>query len=114
MVDNFIFPLFVVCGLFGVLILGAIVISYLSLRWFYSEVTKCPECGRRGAGEYLDSEVISSSSTIEQKNTLTLFGGNPGQRVRITEKKHEEHYRCERCGHEWTKIAREKKTDPID
>jgi hypothetical protein len=44
---------------------------------------------------------------------MSLFGGNPTQRVRITESKHQEHYRCQYCGHEWTKVASQKKTDPM-
>jgi hypothetical protein len=113
MVTNFLFPLAIVCGIFGIFILIGIFISYLSLRWFYSEIAKCPDCGRRGAGEFLDSELLESNTRVEHRNTMSLFGGNPTQRVRITETKHEEHYRCLHCGHEWTKIASQKKTEPM-
>jgi ribosomal protein L37AE/L43A len=114
MVNNFLFPLAILCGLIGILVLVGIFISYLSLRWFYSEISKCPECGRRGAGEFLGSEVVESTSSMEHRNTLSLFGGNPSQRVRISETTHEERYRCEYCGHEWTKTARQKTSEPVD
>jgi DNA-directed RNA polymerase subunit RPC12/RpoP len=114
MLDSFVFPLLLVCGVFGAFILLGIGISYVSLRWFYAEMAKCPECGRRGAGEFLDAEVVDSNSRIETKNTSMRRGGTPAQRVRITETTHNEHYRCEFCGHEWEKITHERKTDPID
>jgi hypothetical protein len=114
MLDSFVFPLLLVCGIFSVIILMGIGISYLSLRWFYAEINKCPECGRRGAGEFLDSEVVNTNARIETKNTSMRFGGSTAQRVRITETTHKERYRCENCGHEWERTTQEKKTDPID
>ena len=111
---NSLIPLVVVCGLFGSLVLMGIFISYLSLRYFYGEMSKCPECGRREAGEFIDSEVVESKTHIEHKKPALGFGDDLGKRVRITEKTHKEQYRCAHCGHEWIKMARERTTTPIE
>lgn len=113
MAADIFFPILLVCGFFGVLILFGILMSYVSLRWLHSEMTKCPECGRRGAGEFLDSEVVDSKTYIERGSATTRFFGDAGKQVRITEQTYAEHYRCEHCGHEWTRSAQEKKTTPI-
>ena len=38
-------PMMLICGFFGIMLLVGIVFSYLWLRWFNAQVTKCPECG---------------------------------------------------------------------
>jgi hypothetical protein len=106
-------PVLLVCGLFGLIILAGIGMSYVSLLWFNAQMTKCPACGRRGAGEFLDAQVVDSKSSIERRSTAFRFGGQADRRVRVTEKTYEEHFRCEHCGHEWTRTAREKNTTPI-
>ncbi len=108
-------PLFLVCGLFALILAVGIGCSYLWLVWLGKEATKCPKCGKRGAGELLESKVIDSKSYTEWERRLRILGGDADQRrlVQVTEQASEDHFECERCGHRWTRTAREKKRDAI-
>jgi len=108
------FPSSVVCGLLGIILLVGIGFSYLWLVWLGKEATKCPECGRRGAGELVKSEVIHSRVYTEWKDTRSIFARDSSRRqlIQVTEKTYEDHFECQSCGHQWTKTAQEKKRTP--
>ena len=97
--------------LFGIMILVGIVSSYLFLVWLGKEMTKCPECGKRGAGELVESKVINSRVYTEWKQARSLFNRGPSQRqpIQMTKETYEDHFKCEYCGHQWTKTGQERK-----
>ena len=108
---NYLFPVLLICGLFGIIFLVGIGFSYLWLVWLGKEATRCPECGRRGAGELVESQVINSKVHTEWRNTRSIFRRNSTGRelIRMTESTYEDHFECQYCGHQWTKTAQERK-----
>ena len=104
-------PSLMICGLFGVILLVGIGSSYLWLVWSGKEATKCPECGKRGAGELVESKVIHSKAHTEWKTRSSLFRQDV-RPVRVIEETHEDHYECQYCGHRWTKTAQWTRTTP--
>jgi hypothetical protein len=113
---DIIFPVLLVCGFFGVILLMGIVGSYFWLRWIHAQMTTCPACERKDAGEFVDSQTLESKASVEWSGEQKRFGqilGNP-QRIRVVEKTIEDHFKCQFCGHEWTTTAREKTRTPID
>ena len=109
------YPSLVICGLFGLIFLVGIGFSYLWLVWVGKEATKCPECGKRGAGELVESKEIRSRVYTEWKDTpQSIFRRDPNRRqlIQVTEKTYEDHFECEHCGCRWTKTAQERKRTP--
>jgi len=111
---SFVFPVLLLCGLFGIIILVGIGFSYLWLVWLGKEATKCPKCGERGAGELVESKVIHSRVYTEWKDTPRVFSRDPRRRrpIQVTEKTYEDHFKCKYCGHQWTTTARGKERSP--
>jgi DNA-directed RNA polymerase subunit RPC12/RpoP len=111
---NFVFPVLLLCGFFGIILLVGIGSTYLWLVWLDKEATKCPECGEKGAGELVETEVIQSRVYTEWKDAWGIFGRDPSRRqlMQVTEKTYEDHFECEYCGHQWTTTARERKQSP--
>ncbi len=109
------FPLMLVCGFFGIIILVGIVFSYLWLRWLNAQMTKCPECGRKGAGELVNTDVINAKSYTVWKDARNVLGWDASRRrrVRVTENTYEDSFRCQFCGHQWVMTAQEKKESPV-
>lgn len=105
------FPALVVCGSFGIIFLVGIVFSYLWLVWLDKEATKCPECGKRGAGELVESEMIHSRVSTEWRDTHGIFGRGASRRqlIQVTEETYEDHFECKYCGHQWTKTTQGRK-----
>ena len=99
-------PSLLVCGSLGIILLVGIGFSYLWLVWLGKETTKCPECGKRGAGELVESKVIDSKVHVEWQTPGTL-DRDSGQRqpIQVTEETYEDHFECQYCGHRWTKTA---------
>jgi predicted RNA-binding Zn-ribbon protein involved in translation (DUF1610 family) len=110
---DILFPTLLVFGFFGLIILVGIVFSYLWLRWLNAEATKCPECGRKGGGELVESKVINSSAFTQWKETRNIFGQSAHRQVRVTQKTYEDHFECKQCGHQWTQTAQERKQSPV-
>lgn len=112
--SNFVFPVLLLCGLFGIILLVGIGFSYLWLVWLDKEATKCPKCGERGGGELVESEVIHSRVYTEWRDTPRMFSRDPRRRqpIQVTEKTYEDHFKCKYCGHQWTKTAQERKRSP--
>lgn len=112
---DILFPTLLVCGFFGIIILVGIGFTYLWLLWLNAEATKCPECSRRGAGELVESQVLNSRSYTEWGDPRNLLSRTVSRRqqVRVTEKTIEDHFECKHCGHQWTKVAQEKKHNPV-
>jgi hypothetical protein len=108
------FPSLMVCGLFGVVFLVAIGFSYLGLVLLHKEMTKCPQCGRRGAGDLVEREEVASEVRTEWKDPRGRFGRDRGQRqlVQVTQKTYEEHFECQHCEHRWTRTTQETQRDP--
>jgi len=100
-----------ICGLFGVMLVVGIGFSYLWLVRLIKETTKCPECGKREAGELVESKVIDSKAHTEWKTRRDLFRQDV-RPVRVTEETCEDYYECQYCGHRWTKIAQWTRTTP--
>ncbi|MGD1994972.1 MAG: hypothetical protein PVI59_17395 [Anaerolineae bacterium] len=107
------FPSLLICGLFGVILLVGIGFSYLGLVWLHKEMTKCPECSRRGAGELVEREVVASEVNTEWKDRRGIFGRDRDRRqlVQVTEETYEEHFECQYCGHCWTRTTQETQRD---
>jgi len=112
---DFVYPLGVICGLFGVFILAQIVIAYIWLRWLNAKATTCPECGHKGAGELLDSDVIDSTEYVQWRDVRSFFGRRAGKRrrVEVSDKTYEDHFECRYCGHRWTSTTQERKESPV-
>ncbi len=108
------YPALMICGLFGLIFLVGIGFSYLWLVWWGKEATKCPECGKRGAGELVESKVTHSRVYTEWQDGWGIFGRNASKRqlIQVTEKTCEDHFECKHCGYRWTKTAHEKKHAP--
>ena len=110
---NYVYPVLLVCGLFSTILVVGIGFSYLWLVWLEKEATKCPECGKKGAGELVESDVIHSYVHTEWRDA-SIFSRDRGQRqlIQVTEKTYEDHFKCEHCGHQWVKTAQETKRTP--
>lgn len=108
-----VYPVLLMCGLLIVILLVGIGFSYLWLVWLGKQATKCPKCNKKGAGELVKSEVIHSNVRTEWKD-MGLFrrGSSQRQRIQVTEKTYEDHFKCEYCGYQWTTTAQEIKHDP--
>ena len=115
MLLDIIFPVLLLCGFFGLVLLMGIVGSYFWLRWVHAQMTTCPACGRKNGGEFVDSVTLESKSSVEWSKERKRFGqilGNP-QRIRVVEKTIEDQFKCQFCGHEWTTTAHEKTRTPV-
>ena len=108
---DILYPFLLTGGLCGVILLVTVGSSYLWLTWMNRQAAKCPECGKAGAGELVDSEMINSRTRTEQRKRLGLFRQET-KPVRVTEETYKDHFKCEHCEHEWTKTARWTKTSP--
>ena len=75
-----VYPVLMMCGLLIIIILVGVGFSYLFLVWWGKELTKCPKCGKRGAGELVESELIDSRVRTEWRNVRSRFGVDPSQR----------------------------------
>jgi transcription elongation factor Elf1 len=108
------YPFLMMCGFSGLMLLVGIGSSYLWLVWWGKEATKCPECGKRGAGELVESKVTRSRVYTEWRDRWGIFGRDASKRqlIQVTEKTYEDHFKCEHCGYRWTKTAHEKKHTP--
>ncbi len=107
---DILFPSLIVCGIFAIMLAVAIGCSYLWLLQLNKRATKCPKCGKPGAGELLDSEVIDSKSHMDWKTRSGTFReSNP---IRVTEEIYKDHFECRYCGHRWMKTAQWTKTVP--
>ena len=116
MLANIVFPVLLLCGFFLLILLMGIAGSYVWLRWIHAQMTKCPACGRKDAGELVDSVTVASKTSTEWSKERKGFGqilGQP-QRLRVVEKEVEDRFTCGFCGHEWTATSHEKTHTPID
>ncbi|MDX1522869.1 MAG: hypothetical protein R3264_14675 [Anaerolineae bacterium] len=100
--DTILFPGLLVCGFLGIMFLVALGSSFLWLRYVDGRYRRCPECGRKGAGYVVETELVDSRSHIDFKGR---------SRTRVTVETHNDHYQCEHCQHMWT--AKFQKTDRI-
>ena len=82
---NYVYPVLLACGLFSIILVVGIGFSYLWLVWVGKEATKCPDCGERGAGELVESEMIYLKVHTEWKDA-SMFSRGSSQRQRIAEK----------------------------
>lgn len=92
------YPALLICAFFGVIILVGVGFSYWGLIIFDKQMRRCPDCGKRGGGDVVASEVIASRNYMDFKRQTP---------VRVTVKTYEEHYECQHCGHKWTRTAQE-------
>jgi hypothetical protein len=85
---DLVYPLGVICGLFGIFVLAQVVITYIWLR---------------------------SKEYVQWKNARSFFGLGTGkrQRVEVSNKTYEDHFECQYCGHRWTRTAQERKESPV-
>jgi predicted RNA-binding Zn-ribbon protein involved in translation (DUF1610 family) len=108
---DILYPLVLTGGICGIVLLVSIGFAYLGLVWMNRRATKCPECGKVGAGELVESELINSMVRTEMRTHLGLFRRETSP-VQVTEETYEDHFECQHCGHRWTKIAKWTKTSP--
>ena len=99
------YPSFLVCGMFGVILLVGIGFSYLWLVWLNKQATKCPECAKKGAGELVESNVIDSRIRTERRTRIGLFRQDESM-VQVKEEMYEDQFECQYCGHRWTRTGR--------
>ena len=105
------FLFLIVCGLFAVMLVVGVGSSYLGLIWLNKQATKCPECGKIGAGELVESKLINSVSRVEQKTRSGIFR-KKSRPVRVAEETYEDHFECQYCGHRWMRTAQWDRTIP--
>jgi hypothetical protein len=104
---NLAYMLLLIGGFCVLMLLASVGATYLALRWFHAEATKCPSCGKRGGGELVESQVVDAKRYVDWKSQ----GGKKG--VRVEEETRENLYRCQYCGYEWTRTAEEKRHSPV-
>lgn len=108
---DIVFPSAIVCGLFGIILAVGVGFSYLWLVWLNKQATKCPECGKPGAGELVEGKLIDSRSHWERKTQGNIFHRDESP-VQVTKETYEDHFECQYCGHQWTRTAQLTKTIP--
>jgi hypothetical protein len=86
------YPSLVICGLVSIIIGSGIIFSYIWLKIVHKRLTRCPACQQPDAAELLETAVIDSRAYMDYKHNPPL---------RVTEKTHEDRYKCRFCGHEW-------------
>lgn len=104
-------PAILTCFFFGLIIATGIGFSYLWLIWLGRQASKCPECGRSGAGERTTAEILEQHTYTEREGGIwnTREWRSQNRRpVQIIETTYEDHYTCRHCGHKWVKVATEK------
>lgn len=113
------YPSLLICAPLIVIFLVTVGVCYLWLTWWSKRATRCPECGKKGAGELTESQLINSTVRTEQRTHYGLF--RQEQRpTQVKEETYEDHFRCQYCGHQWVKTAQwtqtipEKKPSPAD
>jgi len=106
-----VFPSLIMCGLFAIILVVGIGSSYLWLTWLNKRATKCPECGKTGAGELVESKLIDSRSRLERKTHGSIFRQR-ARPIRVTEEVFEDHFECQYCGHRWVRTAQWARTMP--
>lgn len=87
------YPGLVICGLLLLMLLVSVLSSYIWLRHVDSRYRTCPECGKKGVGSVVETNVIEAATHIDHK------GRRP---KRVTVSTHEDVYHCEACDHRWT------------
>jgi hypothetical protein len=105
------YPSLLICGVFGLFFLLAVVSSYLALTWFNKRATQCPACDRKGAGEVVESRVLNSVTHTEQRTRWGLFRQDRYM-VQVTDETYEDHFECQHCGHRWIKTGQWTKIAP--
>jgi hypothetical protein len=108
-IGGIVYPLFLVCVIFGIMMLIAIGSSYLWLVVLDAEGRMCPNCRRKKAGNLTTTEIIDSTSYRKWMRTREF--GSAGTRklrlVEITEKNYQDYYECQYCEHKWIKSGKE-------
>ncbi len=109
---DILFPSLIVCGLFGVILVVGIGCSYLGLVWLNRRATKCPECGRVGAGELVESQVVDTKVYTDWKGAGGIFARGSGWRkpARVVERTYEDRLECKYCGHQWVVTAQQRES----
>jgi hypothetical protein len=100
------YPVLLVCGLVGLMLLVGVVASYLWLVALDAQGRKCPNCGKRAAGKHLSSEIMDTTSHTTWTRPRA-FGLSRPRLLEVTEKNYEDQYECRYCGHKWTKTGKE-------
>jgi hypothetical protein len=112
---DFVYPLLVGFGLFAVVLVIGTVFAYFFLVWWSKELTKCPECGKRGAGALVESTEIGSRVYTEWRNERdwTSFKPTRRQLYQVTEETRRDRLKCESCGHQWTRTAKQSQSEKL-
>ena len=92
------YPSLLVCGLFGLMMAVGLGFSYLWLVMIHKQLSRCPECQRRGGGEIVETKVLAVQNHMDFKRYPP---------ARVTVKTLEDHYKCQYCGHVWTQTGQE-------
>ena len=87
----------VFCGLASIIVLISVVFTVFFLD---RQIRTCPECRHRSTGYITHTEEIESSTHIDYRG---------GRGVRVKKEHFVDHYKCEFCGHQWTRAV--KRTD---
>ncbi len=88
------FYLMLVLCVFLIVLLASVV--FLTIHVLDRRFRRCPECHRTGTGFIADTETFESSPHIDYRQN------NP---VSTIEVRRVDHYKCEQCGHQWTRTS---------
>jgi hypothetical protein len=104
----------VACGFLVIMLVVSVGFSYWWLVSLDAQGRKCPNCGKKGAGNLLSSDTLSADSYTKwsRPRGFAGMGGRP-QLMEVTEKNYEDHYECQQCGHRWSKAGKETTVVPI-
>jgi hypothetical protein len=105
------YPSLLICAPLLAVFLATVGVSYLWLRWVSNQATKCPECGKQGAGELIESKLLSSTTRTERRTRYGLFRQEE-RPTQVKDETYEDHFRCQSCKHEWIKTAQWTRTLP--
>jgi hypothetical protein len=108
-------PIVVICTIFALLVLFGIWVTYLGLREWDRRKRACPNCGRKGSGDVIESDVISTRSYVDtrQVGKAKLGRSTTWGAIRVTETQYEDLYQCSICGHRWTRESAEVERVPV-
>ena len=101
---DYFYPFLALCGFLLVFFIILAITMGLWFRYVDNEVRRCQECGRRGTGYIIQTEVIKSTSRLEKKGF---------RNYRIREEHLVDTYQCSYCHHEWTRTLNHETRMPV-
>jgi len=101
---DFFYPFLALCGF---LLFAGITITITIVLWFRhidNSLRACPECGKKGTGHIIETDILNETTTFERRGFRTY---------RFKDEHLVDTYQCDNCGHEWTRTLKRKTQFPI-